>query len=105
MSDYKELVKSEAKAYHDKVREAYESDAGEFGGKSSAPNLLKWIDKQESLSARISEISTKWTTKDFHWVQVNTRNKNTPGGDPRSNAFASLLQDVRQELKKIAKAK
>jgi hypothetical protein len=25
------------------------------------------------------------------------------GGDPRSNSFASLLQDVRLEIKKLAK--
>ncbi|HVR74938.1 MAG TPA: hypothetical protein VMT52_11425 [Planctomycetota bacterium] len=104
MSDYKDLVKKEAKAFYEGNRTAFEADTDEFGGKSPGPNLLRWIDRTEKLSKRIDEIAAKWSTKEFHWVQTNTRNKNAQGGDPRSNAFASFLQDVRHEIKKMSKA-
>jgi hypothetical protein len=103
MSDYRDLVKKEAKAFYDSSRSAFENDPGEFGGKSKLPNLARWIDRQEKLSSRIQEVSAKWGTKEFHWVQANTKNKNVQGGDPRSNAFASFLQDVRHEIKKLSK--
>jgi len=103
MSDYQELVKKEAKAFYDSNKAAFEGDAGEHGGKSKAPNLGQWIDRQGKLSSRVSELCEKWTTKEFHWVQQNTRNRNMQGGDPRSNAFASFLQDIRHEIKKLAK--
>jgi hypothetical protein len=102
MSDYRDLVKKEAKAFYDSNRQAFEEDEGEFGGKSASPNLARWIDRTEKLATRIGELSGKWGAKEFHWVQANTRNKN-PHGDPRSNAFASFLQDVRMEVKKLAK--
>ena len=89
MSDYHELVKKEAKQYYDASRQAFEEDSGEFGGKSVSPNLAKWMDRVGTLSARIDEVASKWGLKEFHWVQANTRNKITQGGDPRSNAFAS----------------
>lgn len=104
MSDYQELVKKEAKAFYDANGASFEADAGEFGGKSKTPNLARWLDHTGKLSSRVTELSAKWTSKDFHWVQANTRNKNAQGGDPRSNAFASFLQDVRQEIKKLAKS-
>jgi len=103
MSDYRELVKKEAKQYYESSREAFEEDSGEFGGNSTSPNLAKWMDRVGALSTRIGEVAAKWGLKEFHWVRANTRNKITQGGDPRSNAFASLLQDVRQEIKKLAK--
>ena len=103
MSDYRELVQKEAKVFYEANRQTYASDGGEFGGKSAAPNLFRWIDRGEKLSARVSEITAKRGTKELHWVQSNTRNKNVQGGDPRSNAFASFLQDVRHEIKKLAK--
>ena len=103
MSDYRDLVKKEAKAFYDANQKDYEEDDGEFGGKSAQPNFGRWIDRTERLSGRITEIASKWGTKEFHWVQANTRNKSKQGGDPRSNSFASLLQDVRMELKKLAK--
>jgi len=103
MSDYRDLVKKEAKTFYESNRSAFENDLGEVGGKSKVPNLSRWIDQAGKLSARIGEISAKWSTKEFHWVQANTRNKNAQGGDPRSNAFASLLQDVRHEIKKLTK--
>ncbi len=103
MSEYHDLVKKEAKAFYDANRAAFEGDAGEFGGKSNTPNLSRWIDKGEKLSARVGEVSAKWTPREFHWVQANTRNKNAQGGDPRSNAYGSFLQDVRHEIKKLAK--
>lgn len=103
MSDYQDLVKKEAKAYFDANWKLYEADAGELGGKSAAPNFSRWMDKQETLSARIQEIAAKWGLKELHWVQSNTRSKQPRGGDPRSSAFASLLQDVRHEVKKLVK--
>ena len=102
MSDYQNLVKKEAKTFYEAERKAFDEDAEEFGGKSGQPNFARWIDRTQRLSTRITEIAARWGTKEFHWVQANTRNKN-PHGDPRSNAFASLLQDVRMEIKKLAK--
>ena len=102
MSDYRDLVKKEAKAFYEENRKTFDEDAGEFGGKSASPNFARWIDRTEKLASRIGELSGKWGLKEFHWVQANTRNKN-PHGDPRSNSFASFLQDVRMELKKLAK--
>lgn len=103
MSDYHELVKKEAKAFHDANKAVFASDSSEHGGKSKLPNLGKWMDHHGKLSARITELSAKWTSKDIHWVEHNTRNRNLQGGDPKSNAFASFLKDVRHEIKKLAK--
>jgi hypothetical protein len=104
MSSYQELVKKEAKDFYEAARPEFEADSGEFGGKSSRPNLASWIDRNGKLSARVEEISAKWGHKDFLWVQNNTRSRNPHGGgDPRSNAFASFLKDVRHEVKKLAK--
>ena len=103
MSDYRELVKKEAKAFADANRSAFEADDGESGGKSAAPSFPKWIDRTGKLSARIGEISEKWGLKEIHWVEVNTRSKNPQGGDPRGNAFGSLLMDVMHEIKKLTK--
>ena len=103
MSDYRELVKKEARAFYDNNKKAFEEDDGEFGGKSAQPNFGRWIDRTEKLATRIGEIAAKWGTKELHWVQSNTRQKSAMGGDPRSNSFASLLQDVRMEIKKLAK--
>jgi hypothetical protein len=104
MSDYQELVKKEAKAFYDTNHRVFLEDAEEFGGASEIPNLAKWIDRQGKLSERVTEIMKTWGTKELHWVQSNTRNKN-PHGDLRGNSFGSLLQDIRQEVKKLAKGK
>jgi len=105
MNDYQKLVKSEAKAFYDQAIREFEEDSSEFGGKSERPNLARWIDERGALTARVEEISSKWGHKDVLWVQQNTRNKPaTPGGDPKGNAFASFLQDVRYEVKKLAKS-
>lgn len=103
MSEYRDLVKKEAKAFYDSNHVAFEADETEFGGKSKVPSLGRWMDKTGKLSARITDLSAKWGTKEVQWVQANTRNKSSGGGDPRSNAFASLLKDVRQEIKKLSK--
>jgi len=102
MSDYQDLVRKEAKSFYEQTKEAFTNDEGEFGGKSSSPNIGKWMDRIGKLSERINEVSSKWGLKEFHWVQTNTRNKN-PHGDPRSNAFASFLEDVRFQIKKLWK--
>jgi hypothetical protein len=103
MSDYQDLVKKEAKAFYEASKEDFLNDGGEFGGKSSAPNLLRWIDRTEKLAARVMEISEKWALKEYNWVRANTRSRADQGGDARGNAFASFLQDVRHEIKKLAK--
>ncbi len=105
MSDYTKRIKEEAKTFYKSIRDAFAEDTDNFGGKSDKPNLAMWIDHKENLSRHVQEISAKWSHKDFLWVHSNTRNRNPKvGGDPRSNAFASFLQDVRHEIKKIAKA-
>jgi hypothetical protein len=104
MSDYRELVKTEAKKFVESNRADYEADAGEHGGKSQKPNFSKWIDRTTKLNRVVEEIASKWTHKDFLWVQHNTRNWNpSGGGDPRSNAFGSLYLDVLHEIKKLLK--
>lgn len=105
MSDYQKQVKEEATAFFASVRQEFSEDAEEFGGKSDRPNLARWIDRKEKLAARVEEICSKWTHKDYTWVRSNTRNPSKDGGgDPRSHAFASFLQDVRHEIKKLAKS-
>lgn len=104
MSDYQKLVKEEAKSYFETAHGEFAEDAETFGGKSERPNLARWIDHKEKLAARVEEICSKWTHKDFLWVQNNTKNRSKDGGgDPRSHAFASFLKDVRREIKKLAR--
>lgn len=104
MSDYRDLVKSEAKSFYEKAQAEFAEDDGDFGGESDRPNLARWIDERGDLADRVETIAAGWTHKDFLWVQTNTRNRpKKGGGDPRSNAFASFLQDVRHEIKKLAK--
>jgi hypothetical protein len=105
MNDYQKLVRDEAKAFLEQATADYEGDDGEFGARSSAPNFSKWMDSQGQLVARIETVSARWGHKECLWVQQNTRNKSPGGGDPKSRAFASLLQDVRQEVKKLVKAR
>lgn len=104
MSDYTDQIKKEAQALHEAVREDFASDTGEHGGASAAPNLMLWLDESGRLTARVEEIAKGWGHKDLIWVESNTRSKSKhAGGDKRSNAFASYLQDVRHAVKKIAK--
>lgn len=104
MSDYMDLVKKEAADFYREHREEFLEDDGEFGGKSSSPNLLRWLDERGSLAKRVEEITKGWQLKEFNWVHANTRSKNPhAGGDARSNAFASFLTDVRFAIKKLAK--
>ena len=103
MSDYKDLVQSEARAFLEKHRQEFLDDEEEFGGKSEKPNFLRWIDRTGTLAARLQEVSKDWGTKEANWVQVNTRTKAQPGGDVKSNAFAYLLQDVRHAIKKLSR--
>ena len=105
MSDYRKLVKDEAKAFYDAARVEFESDAADFGGKSDTPNFSRWIDETGRLTARIEDISSKWGQKDFLWVRTHTRSApKGGGGDPKSNAFISFFQDVKSEIKKLAKS-
>lgn len=106
MSDYRKLVQKEALEFLKESWDQYKSDEGEFGGASSQPNLAQWIDAGEVLSTRIREIAAKWAHRDYLWVESNTRNPSREaGGDRSSKAFVSFLQDVRHEVKKLAKKK
>ncbi len=99
-----DLVKKEAKAFYENASQEFAEDDAQFGGKSDAPNLMKWIDESGTLTARVEEIAGTWGHKEFLWVETNTRNKaKHGGGDKRSNAFASFLQDVRHAVKKLSK--
>lgn len=104
MSDYQELVKTEAKTFYQAQKADFEADAEEFGAKSALPNYSKWLDRTARLNRVVEAIASKWTHKDFFWVQQNTRNRNSKGGgDPRSNAFGSFYLDVLHQVKKLAK--
>lgn len=106
MSDYRDLVKSEARKFFEVNRAAFAEDEDQHGGKSPQPNFSKWIDRTTRLNRVVEEVTAKWGHKEFLWVQHNTRNWNPAGGgDPRSNAFGSFYLDVLHELKKLAKAK
>ena len=105
MSDYRDLIKSEAKKFLAENRPVFEADGEEHGGKSAKPNFARWLDRTGKLNAVVEAISARWGAKDFHWVQVNTRNPNTQGGgDPRSVAFGSFYLDLLHEVKKGFKA-
>jgi hypothetical protein len=104
MSDYKKLVAGEARAFYEAAIKEFDADAEEFGGQSKEPNLAKWIDRTGKLTERVEGLVAKWGHKEFLWVQNNTRNRQPHGGgDPRSNAFVSFLQDLRHEIKKLRK--
>ncbi len=103
MSDYMDLVKEEATAFFKESRTAFLDDAGEHGGKSERPNYLRWIDERGELAGRIETVTASWGLKECQWVQSNTRSKPPPGGDRKSIAFGSFLQDVRHAIKKLAK--
>ena len=103
MSDYMDLVKKEATEFLRENHDEFVDDESDFGAKSETPNLLRWMDEKGSLAERIEEVAKNWGLKEFHWVQANTRSKAKQGGDPRSNAFGSFLQDVRFVIKKLAK--
>jgi len=103
MSDYRDLVKTEAKKFFEAHRSEFEADAGEHGGRSARPNLSRWIDRTAALNKVVEGLSAKWTHKDFLWVQHNTRNWDSRGGDPRSTAFGSLYLDLLHAIKKLGK--
>ncbi len=103
MSEYMDLVKKEATDFYRENRPAFLEDDSDFGGNSEAPNLLRWMDEKGALAKRIEEVTSSWRLKEYNWVHANTRNKGQQGGDPRSNAFASFLTDVRHAIKKLAK--
>ncbi len=105
MDKYRELVKSEARTFFKENHEEFVSDEGEFGGASSSPNFLKWLDRTRKLNGVVEKTVARWGPKEFQWVQSNTRNPAPIGGDPRSNAFGSFYLDVLHELKKLNKKK
>ena len=102
MADYRKLVKTEAKTFFDENYSVFLEDEGEFGGKSAGPNFVKWLDKNQTLNEVVEKKVSSWSTKDFQWVQTNTKNAN-PYGDPKSNAYGSYYSDLLQELKKLKK--
>ena len=103
MSDYKKLVKTEAKKLFETCSPEFDQDSEEFGGQSSQPNFAKWLDRTEKLKVVVEKIVAGWSHKDFLWVQNNTR-KPDRFGDLGSNAFGSFYSDVLHELKKLRKA-
>ena len=103
MSDYTDLVKSEAERFFKEDYPRFLEDEGEFGSKSDGKNLLRWIDHHGSLASHVQAIGENWGLKEHNWVQANTRSKSPPGGDAANRAFASFLQDVRHAIKKRAK--
>ena len=105
MSEYRDLVKREARKFHQANQSEFEADAGEHGGKSLRSNFSKWIDRTARLNRVVEETTSKWGHKDFLWVQHNTRNWNPHGGDPRSNAYGSFYLDVLHQIKKLAKGR
>lgn len=106
MNDYKKRVREEARTFYDAAIGEFEQDEGEHGGRSEQPNLARWIDRTGKLSERVREISSGWSHKDILWVRNNTRNRpKDGGGDPKSAAFASFLQDVKHEIKKLVKSR
>ena len=106
MSDYQKLIKKEAKTFFDAAKPDFDADSEEHGGKSDRPNFAMWIDRTGRLTQRVEEIAADWTHKDHLWVKSNTRNKpKEGGGDPASIAFVSFFQDVKHEVKKVAKGK
>ena len=104
MSDYRDLVKGEAKKFLAANRAAYLADAEEHGGKSGKPNFSKWLDRTGKLNSVVESISANWGLKDFHWVKTYTRNAKAGGGDPKSIAFGSFYLDLLHEVKKQMKA-
>jgi hypothetical protein len=102
VADYRKLVQSEAKKFYESTREEFEKDSEEFGGNSDNANYSKWLERTGRLEEVVGKVVEGWGTKDFQWVQQNTRNANR-FGDPRSNAFASFYSDVLHELKKLNK--
>jgi len=104
VGDYQKLVKTEAKSFFDTNYTVFLDDAEEFGGKSEAANFIKWLDKNQKLNEVVEGKVSGWSTKDFHWVQTNSRNSQKNNfGDPRSNAYGSYYSDLLQELKKLKK--
>jgi hypothetical protein len=103
MGSYQDLVREEARKFFETHHAAFLDDADNAGGKSAAPNFLKWLDKSAKLNKVVEDIVSKWSAKEFQWVKTNTRNPAPPGGDARSNAFGSFYSDLHHELKKLKK--
>ena len=103
MSDYKKTLKAESEKFLKENHGAFLEDDGEHGGKSGAPNFSLWLDRTQKLTEVVEATLSKWSSKEFQWVQVNTRNPSPGGGDPRSRAFGSYYSDLLHEIKKLKK--
>lgn len=104
MSDYKNMVRNAAKEFGKSELANFADDAEEFGGKSEAPNLGKWLDRTRKLFEHIDGVSKSWTRADATMVQQSSRNSVTYG-DPKQAAYFAFYEDVLHEVKKLHKAK
>ncbi len=105
MGEYQDLVKSEAKKFLEGILPDFANDADDFGGKSKLPNFAKWMDRTAKLNQVVDGLVSRWSRKEFQWVQSNTRNPSSQGGDPKSNCYGSVYSDILHEIKKLKKQK
>lgn len=104
MSEYKDMVRDEAKEFFDASYSEFKKDDGEHGGGSDSPNLGKWLDRTRKLFERLDETSKSWGRADAMMITQNSRNS-VGYGDPKESAYFAFYKDVLVELKKLAKSK
>lgn len=103
MSDYRDMVQEEAKAFYEEVRPDYEKDKEEHGGASDRPNLAKWLDRTRRLLDRLDKTSKSWGRSEAAMITQSSRNGVTYG-DPKESAYFAFHKDVLAELKKLRKS-
>ncbi len=103
MSEYKTLLRDEAKKFLETIGALFDADGEEHGGRSKAPNLALWLDRTGRLNERVSALSRDWNRTQVELVQSNSRNAVTYG-DPKESAYRAFHRDLLQELKKLRKA-
>ena len=104
MSEYQKKVRKEATSFFETNIAFFEKDEGDHGGKSSAPNLMKWIDETGKLKEYIDGLAKDWGRGEVEMIQSNSRNKVTYG-DPRESAFFAFFKDLQHEIKKLKKTR
>ena len=104
MSQYQKKVREDAKNFFKTSIPVFESDEGDHGGKSAAPNLMKWLDETGKLKTHIDGIAKDWGRGEVEMVQSNSRNAVTYG-DPRESAFFAFFKDLQHEIKKLRKSR
>ena len=104
MSDYKKMVCEEAKSFFGDHFPTFESDAEEHGGKSTKPNLSKWLDRTRHLVERLDEVSKDWSRAEIESIKQSSRNSVSYGGS-RESAYFAYYKDLLHELKKLQKSR